>query len=115
MQKVLFWDNTGESSKWAEKFLEKNAVEVVHTIKPEDSAPEILLKQDAWDWLLIFEKNMRTTFDTTIKALKLPLEKVIYALDGKSWLNSPKAIYNILNISGGGEAVVGIPSTAVVS
>lgn len=102
MNKVLIWDHTGESPKWCEKFLEKSDVEIVQTITSADPVPELLLKKNAWDWLLIFEKNMRATFDTTIRALKLPLEKVIYALDGKDWLRSPKAIYNILSIPGGG-------------
>lgn len=38
-----------------------------------------------------------------LRALKLPLEKVIYALDVKDWLRSPKAIYNILSTSGMGD------------
>ena len=102
MNRVLIWDSTGGSSKWCGTFLEKNDVEVIHTIMPSDSVPEILLKKDAWDWLLIFEQKMRATFDATIQALKLPLDKVIYALDVQSWLKRPKAIYNILSIDGGG-------------
>ena len=104
MNKVLIWDHTGDSPKWCEKYLEKNDVEIVHTITSADPVPELLLKKDAWDWLLIFEKNMRATFDTTVRALKLPLEKVIYALDGKGWDKHLKAAYALLNTSGGGIA-----------
>ena len=102
MNRVLIWDNTGESPKWCGTFLEKNDVKVIQTITASEDVPEILLKRDAWDWLLIFERNMRATFDTTIRALKLPIEKIIYALDVQSWLKSPKAIYNILSSSGRG-------------
>lgn len=70
MNKVLIWDHTGESPKWCEKYLEKKDVEIVQTITSDDSMPELLLKKDAWDWLLIFEKNMRATFDTTITRLE---------------------------------------------
>ena len=115
MNKILIWDSTGDSPKWCGKYLEKDGIEVIHTIKPADPVPEILLQKGAWDWLLIFERNMRATFDTTIKTLNLPLDKVIYALDSKDWLKSPKAIYNILSVSGGGYYVAGIPSTAVVN
>ena len=114
MQKVLIWDHTGESAKWRETYLEKENVEVIRTITQSESVSEILLQKDAWDWLLIFERNMRKAFDATVQTLKLPLEKVIYALDVQSWLQKPKAIYNILSNSGGGYHVVGIPSTAVV-
>lgn len=102
MNRVLIWDNTGESQKWRDTYLEKNDVEVIQTITASEDVPEILLRRDAWDWLLIFERNTRSTFDTTIRALKLPLEKIIYAFDVQSWLQKPKAIYTILNNSGGG-------------
>ena len=101
MNRVLIWDSTGESPKWCGTYLEKD-VEVVHTIRPSDPVPEILLQKDSWDWLLIFEKKMRSVFDTTIQTLKLPIDKVIYALDVQSWLKCPKAIYNILSMTGGG-------------
>ena len=99
MIKVLIWDNTGDSPKWCETYLEKIGVEIVQTITPSEPVPEILLKHDAWDWLLIFEKKMRISFDTTIRTLNLPLKKIIYALDVQSWLQKPKAIYSLFNDS----------------
>lgn len=59
MQKVLLWDNSGDSPKWCKKFLDMKDVEIVHTITPAEPAPEILLRRDAWDWLLIFEHGAR--------------------------------------------------------
>ena len=108
MNRVLIWDSTGGSSKWCGTFLEKNDVEVIHTIMPSDPVPEILLKKDAWDWLLIFERGARSFFNATIQILNLPTGKVIYALDINSWLQRPKAIYNILSMDEGG----GNPSLA---
>lgn len=90
MFRVLIWDYTGESAKWCERNLDKNEIQIIQTITPSELVLEILVQTDAWDWLLIFERNMRTTLNTSIKNLQLPPEKIIYALDSKSWLNHPK-------------------------
>ena len=100
MNRVLIWDYTGESPNWRKTYLEKD-VEVIQTITPQGTAQEILLQKNSWDWLLIFEQGLRDFFNVTIKILNLPTNKVIYALDIKSWLQRPKAIYNILNMAGG--------------
>ena len=97
MFKVLIWDYTGISSEWCKKFLDMTDVEIVHTITPAETAPEILLRTDAWDWLLIFEQGARNFFDAAIQLLKLPPDRVIYAFDIGSWLQHPKATYTILN------------------
>jgi len=107
MQKVLIWDNTGNTPAWCKKYLDMTDVDIVHTITPAEPAPEILLRRDAWDWLLIFEKNTRATFDTIINTLNLPAEKIVYALDGRHWLQRPKAVSAILNDSGGGVYTAG--------
>ncbi len=101
MFKVLIWDNVGASSQWLEQAADKKDIEVVGTITPAEPTPEILLKRDAWDWLLIFEQGARNFFDATIQVLKLPLEKVVYALDIQSWAQHPKATYTLLNDVGG--------------
>lgn len=101
MFKVLIWDYTGTSRKWLEQFAEIKDIEFVGAITPSKPTPEILLKQNAWDWLLIFEQGMRNFFDATIQVLKLPLDKVVYALDIQSWLQRPKAVYTLLNAVGG--------------
>ena len=78
MQKVLIWDHTGNSSKWVENYLETKDTEIVRTITPKESAPEILLRTDSWDWLLIFEWKMRPIFDAIIQIMHLPPKKIIY-------------------------------------
>ena len=98
MFKVLIWDFTGISSQWLEQVADKKFMEVVDTITPDKAAPEILLKTDAWDWLLIFEQGARHFFDATIQTLRLPLDKVIYALDLNSWLQHPKAAFTLIDI-----------------
>lgn len=96
MFKVLVWDYMGVSTQWLEQMTNRKQIEVVGTITPSESAPEILLKKDAWDWLLIFEQDARNFFEVTIRVLKLPLDRVIYAPDMKSWLNNPVAVYALL-------------------
>ena len=97
MFKVLLWDYTGISSEWCKKFLDMTDVEIVHTITPAETAPEILLRRDVWDWLLIFEQGARQFFDAALQLLKLPPDRVIYAFDIDSWLQRPKAFFAILN------------------
>ena len=99
MFKVLLWDYAGFAEEWIEKFSDKKYVEVVGKITPQDSVPEILLKEDAWDWLLIFEQGKRNFFDATIQMLKLPREKVIYALDIVSWIQHNKTAFVLNNSS----------------
>lgn len=101
MFKVLLWDYAGISAQWLEQVADMKDIEVVGTITPSEPAPEILLKADAWDWLLIFEHGARNFFNATIQVLQLPLDKVIYALDMNSWLQHPKATYTLLNSVGG--------------
>ena len=101
MFKVLIWDYVGVSSQWMEQVADMKDIEVVGTITPTEPTPEILLKADAWDWLLIFEQGARNFFNATIQVLKLPLDKVIYALDMNSWLQHPKTTYTLLNSVGG--------------
>lgn len=101
MNRVLIWDYTGISAQWLDQVADKSDIEVVATMTPKESVPEILLKKNSWDWLLIFEQGMRNFFDTTIQALKLPLEKIVYALDMNSWLQKPKSIFALTNWRGG--------------
>ena len=94
MNRVLIWDYTGISAQWLDQVADKSDIEVVATMTPKESVPEILLKKNSWDWLLIFEQGMRNFFDTTIQALKL-------ALDMNSWLQKPKSIFALTNWRGG--------------
>ena len=102
MFKVLIWDYAGISAQWLEQVADMRDIEVVDTITPSNPVPKILLETDKWNWLLIFEQGARSFFDATIQTLRLPLDKVIYALDMNSWLQRPKATYTLLNGSGGG-------------
>ena len=104
MFKILVWDNLGISNDWLNQVADMKDIEVVDTLTPDKPAPEILLKTDAWNWLLIFEQGTRQFFDATIQTLKLPHDRVIYALDSLSWLQHPKAAVALINpvASGGG-------------
>jgi len=57
---------------------------------------------DLWDYLLIFENGARNIFDTMAQFMKIPSQKIIYALDWYSWANHPAAVYSMLNPQGGG-------------
>ncbi len=100
MFKVLIWDYTGISSRWLNQVVDMkdiNIVGTIDTLTPEELAAEILLRRDAWDWLLIFERSERNFFDAAIQLMKLPLDRVIYALDLNSWLQHPKAALVLTN------------------
>ena len=100
MFKVLIWDYTGISSRWLNQVVDMkdiNIVGTIDTLTPEESAAEILLSKDAWNWLLIFEQGSRNLFDAAIQLMKLPPDRVIYALDLNSWLQHPKAALVLTN------------------
>lgn len=102
MFKVLVWDCVGISKQWLEQVADMKDIEVVDTITPQKPAPEILLKRDVWDWLLIFEQGMRNFFDATIQTLRLPPERIVYALDMNSWIQRPKAVVTLTDPQRGG-------------
>lgn len=62
-----------------------------------------LLMSDLWDYLLIFENGARNIFNTMAQFMKIPPEKIIYALDWNSWAAHPAAVYSMLNPNGGGQ------------
>ena len=97
MFKVLIWDYVGVSAQWLNQVADKKYIDVVATMTPDKPAQEILLKRDNWDCLLIFEQGTRQFFDEAIKQLKVPLDRVIYALDIDSWLEHPKAAFTLIN------------------
>lgn len=101
MFNVLVWDYTGISAQWLKQFADKD-VKIVDTMTPQQPASEILLKRDAWDWLLIFERGARNFFNATIQTLRLPRDRVIYALDVNSWLQHSKAAFALLNSASSG-------------
>ena len=105
MFKILVWDYTGVSAQWLEQFADLKYIDVVATMTPQEPVSEFLLKKDAWDWLLIFEKGARQFFDATIQLLQLPSDKVIYALDMVSWMQHSKAAYTLINPDTGGYGI----------
>lgn len=105
MFKVLIWDFTGTSAQWIDLNIDKKDVEIVATITPNVPPSEILLKRDAWDWLLIFENGSREFFDVTVQILGLPVDRVIYALDIESWLQHPKAAFVLIDPTSEGRAI----------
>lgn len=105
MFKILVWDFMGTSAQWIDQFIDKKDVEIVTTITPKEPPSEILLKRDAWDWLLIFEQNSKDFFDIAFKILGLPSDKVIYALDAESWLQHPKAVLALIDPIGEGKKI----------
>lgn len=105
MFKVLVWDFTGTSAQWIDNVVDKKDVEIVATITPNAPPSEILLKRDAWDWLLIFENGSREFFDVTVQILGLPVDRVIYALDINSWIQHPKAAFVLIDPTRGGREI----------
>lgn len=55
---------------------------------------------------MIFEQGMRNFFDATIQTLRLPPDKVVYALDMNSWLQHPKAAFALADPSRGGGNII---------
>ena len=108
MFKVLIWDYAGVSAQWLDQVADMKDIEVVDTIKPKEPVPEILLKRDAWDWLLIFEQGTRQFFDATIQTLQLPPERVIYALDVNSWIQHPKAAFALTDMQRAGDILLNV-------
>ena len=102
MLKVLLLDYVGNSAKWLKDFTLKDRFEVVGTITPESKKNNLaFLISDKWDYLLIFEKNMRDLFVKLTEMAEISKDRYIYALDWYSWLNHPAAIFSMLNPQGG--------------
>ncbi len=100
--KILVCDYTGTSAQWLKQCAVKENFEVVATITPATDENQLmkLLKENFWEYLLIFEKGMRNEFEKIIKALNLPKNRIVYALDGESWQNHNEATLALLNPNG---------------
>ena len=98
MFKVVLWDYTGESAQWAKNFLGDD-VEIVRTLRPEDTEQSEFIMSGDWNFVLIFEKDRRDFFNETIAGMKdknFSTRNIIFAEDFNSWLNNPAAIYSLL-------------------
>ena len=82
-----YWDY------WLDCYAQREHIHIVRVVTVEDTEEAILnsLYGD-WDYLLIFEKDMRAEFDEMFSRLNLPFERVIYAMRLVSWLNRPKNV-----------------------
>lgn len=98
MFKVIFWDYTGESAQWAKIFL-KEGVEIIRTLRPDDSdQAEVILRGD-WNFVLIFEDKQREVFEEifkTMREMNFSTDNIIFAKDFFSWANNPAAVYSLL-------------------
>ena len=98
MFKVVLWDYTGESAQWAKNFLGDD-VEIVRTLRPEDTEQSEFIMSGDWNFVLIFEKDRRDFFNETLAGMKdknFSTRNIIFAKDFDSWLNNPAAIYSLL-------------------
>lgn len=98
MFKVIFWDYTGESSDWAKTFL-KDGVEVIRTLRPDDSDQAQVIMRGDWNFVLIFEDGQRELFEEifkTMREMNVLTDNIIFAKDSFSWANNPAAVYALL-------------------
>ena len=100
--KVLICDYTGTSTQWIEDYAIKENLEIVGTINP--ATDKKLLAENSWEYLLLFEQGARPFFMTLMQFMNIAPERVIFALDARSWAMHPAAMYTLLKPSGGGEA-----------
>ena len=96
MIKLLVFDYVGQSKPWIQEFINLDKVKVTRTILLSDKAQDKLVTKTNWDYILVFEQNMRNIFQETISKLKISPQKIIYAMDLSSWAANPEAVHYIL-------------------
>ena len=98
MFKVVLWDYTGESAQWAKNFL-KDDVEIIRTLRPDDTDQAEVIMRGDWNFVLIFEKGQRELFEEIFKTMReknFSTDNIVFANDFHSWLNNPAAVYALL-------------------
>ena len=100
--KVLICDYTGNSAQWIDEFIIIENLEVVGTITP--ATDKKLLAENTWEYLLIFEHGNEKFFMSLAHFMNIPPQRVIFALDWKSWAEHPAAMYTLLNPTRGAVA-----------
>lgn len=101
--KVLICDYVGIANWWLDNFTMRKNFEVVGTITPEtDKNQGLLLAENSWDYLLIFEQGSRQFFVMMMQFMKISPERVIFALDSASWINHPATIFKMIDPNRGG-------------
>ena len=101
--KVLICDYTGNSAQWIEEFVIKENLEVVGTITSATDK-NLLAEKSSWEYLLIFEQGNKKFFMSLAHFMNIPPQRVIFALDWKSWAEHPAAMYTLLNPTRGAVA-----------
>ena len=96
MIKILVFDYVGQSKAWINSFVNLDKVKITRTIRPSDKDQEKLIRTAKWDYVLVFEQNMRNVFLATANAFNIPQNKVFYAFDLSSWSVDIRAAYAIL-------------------
>ena len=96
MIKLLVCDYIEQSKSWIKQFINLDKVEITRTILPIDKDQDKIITSTEWDYILVFEQNMRNMFLSMFNALKISPHKVFYALDLASWSVNPRAAYSIL-------------------
>lgn len=96
MVKLLVCDYTGQSKAWIDSYINLNNVKITGIISLSDKNQDKLIANSDWDYILVFEGNLRNVFLSLINAINVPQNRVLYALDLMSWTSNPRAAYAIL-------------------
>ena len=96
MTKILVIDYVGNGENWINHFLNINKIEIVNVITSKNSNQQrAIIVNSSWDYILIFERNMRSVLNLILNDLQIQSKKIIYPLDPSSWINNPEAVYTL--------------------
>lgn len=82
--KIVVFDLTGSAMDWLDKFGNEDHIELCEVITLDDDSPIKITElplYDNWDYLLIFEDNLRTQVDELLMKLGIPDDKILFPLD----------------------------------
>ena len=99
MFKVVLWDFDGTSAQWCSKFLKTDGVQIVRTLRPDDTDQAEVIMRGDWDFVLIFADKERAAFDEifdTMRAMNFSTENIFFANTIQDWLDHPAAFYVLL-------------------
>ena len=96
MIKLLVCDYVGQSGPWIKQFINLDKVEIARIIVSSDKNQDKLISSTEWDYVLVFEQNMRNIFLPLANAMNIPPHKIFYALELSSWSLNLQAAYSIL-------------------
>lgn len=102
MFKVVLWDYDGTSAQWCSQYLKTDGVQIVRTLRPDDTDQAEVIMRGDWNFVLIFEGNERAVFDEildTMRAMNISTDNIIFANAADDWLKNPAATYALMNQS----------------